>query len=371
MDPRSFGRHIMSLIEKKDLDEKTSYEMFSDVLLNRQSEVQQGAFLAALVAKGETVDELYGAWKAIYELDTIKVQTSLPGPLVENSGTGMDNLYTFNVSTASAIVASSLGVIMVRHGARALTSKCGTVDILEALGLDVEAPVEKVAESVKEAGIGLFNGMSAKVHPGALARILSKMYFGSTFNISASLASPVIPQLAIRGVYSSRIIEKMANLMKRIGYEKGMVAHGEVEGLNKGMDEISPCGKTKVIEFSRDKMTRYELEPEDFGIPRCKLSDIQSKENMEEEVKRFLLVLAGKGSEACVNFTAINAGAILYIAEKCGTLLQGKEMAQEAMVSGRAIKKLVQWVSIQDHPEKKGLNVLLKLLEDLGLKNFL
>ncbi len=367
MDPKSFGYHIQRLIEKKDLDEEASYQCFKDLLTNGQSELQQGAFLAALVSKGETAEELYGAWRAIYELDTVKVTTPLPDPLFENSGTGMDGLFTFNVSTASAIVASSLGVVMARHGARALTSKCGTVDILEALGINVEAEVELVAESIKETGIGLFNGMSPKVHPGALARILSQIHFGSTFNISASLASPVRPKLALRGVYREDLMEKIGMLMRRIGYERAMVVHGLVDGHQKGMDEISPCGITKILQFDSKEVKRYELTPQDLGIPTYEIKDIVFSGDLKEEIKRFLLVLGGKGSKACTDFTAINSGAILYVADKAESILKGKEMAMEAISSGKALQKLVEWVGIQRDPAKEGPKRLLSLLSSLRL----
>lgn len=141
---KKFGAVIQRLIDGESLSRDETYSMFRQVLLNQQPELQQGAFLAALVSKGETAQEIAGAWQAIDELDTVHVRDDLPSVLVENSGTGMDSLKTFNVSTAAAIVASACGVTMARHGARALTSFCGTVDILESLGIDVECDVATV-----------------------------------------------------------------------------------------------------------------------------------------------------------------------------------------------------------------------------------
>lgn len=367
MDPKTFGYYIQQLIDKRDLDSDTSYRLFKEVLLNKQPDLQQGAFLAALVSKGETVEELYGAWRAIYELDTVKVQRDLPDPLFENSGTGMDGLFTFNVSTASAIVAASLGVFIARHGARALTSRCGTVDILESLGINVQADVDLVAKSIAETGIGLFNGMSPKVHPGALARILSQIRFGSTFNISASLASPVRPKLALRGVYNEGVQKSIANLMRQIGYERAMVVYGLVDNTFRGMDEISPCGVTKVLEFYLDHSWSYELTPEELGIKRYDLSEILFEGGLEEERRKFLLVLGGKGPRACVDFTAINAGAILYISGKADNLRRGTEMAFEAIYSGKAVQKLIEWASVQTDPHRKGVDHLMGLLSSLKL----
>lgn len=367
MDPKTFGYYVQQLIDKKDLDPDTSYNLFKEILLNNQSDLQQGAFLAALVSKGETVEELYGAWKAIYELDTVKVERALPDPLFENSGTGMDGLFTFNVSTASAVVAASLGVVMARHGARALTSKCGTVDILESVGINVEADVDLVAKSIAETGIGIFNGMSSKVHPGALARILSQVRFGSTLNISASLASPVRPKLALRGVYNEDLQKRIPHLMRQIGYERAMVVYGLVDGTNRGMDEISPCGITKVVEFHLDHFLHYELTPEELGIQRHDLSEILFQGDLEEERRKFLLVLAGKGPRACIEFTAINAGAILYISGKANSHRKGTEMSLEAIYSGKAVQKLLDWASVQTDPNQKGLEQLKQLLSSLKL----
>ena len=178
------------------------------------------------------------------ELDTTDVPEDLGVPLVENSGTGMDQLKTFNVSSAAAVVAAAGGARLARHGARALTSSCGTVDLLESVGIDVECDVETVAKSIREVGIGIFNGMSAKIHPRSLARILSQIRFGSTLNIAASLASPCRPTHALRGVYAKDVIPKAAAVMKEIGYERAMVVHGFDKNREKGMDELSTIGES-------------------------------------------------------------------------------------------------------------------------------
>ncbi len=138
-------------------------------------------------------------------------------PPVENSGTGMDSFKTFNISTAAAIVAAAGGVRMARHGARAVTSDCGTVDMAKALGVDVDCGTDIVAESIFRAGIGLFNGMSPQVHPRALARVLSQTGFGSTLNIATSLANPASPRLAVRGVYRREMVATVAEVMRAIG----------------------------------------------------------------------------------------------------------------------------------------------------------
>ena len=147
-----FGSNIQRLINKEDLDRDIIRKMFTQVLRGEQPDLQQGAFLAALVAKGETAAEIAGAWEAIREVDTVKVEPKVDGPILDNCGTGLDPFKTFNISTAASIIAAAEGVVLARHGARSITSKCGTVDVAEALGVDVEAEIEVARKSVEQCG---------------------------------------------------------------------------------------------------------------------------------------------------------------------------------------------------------------------------
>lgn len=358
MEIRDFGRWIQHLIDKKDLSRSETYALFRQVLLNQQPDLQQGAFLAALVAKGETVDEIAGAWQAIDELDTVHVSAPISGPLFENSGTGMDDLKTFNVSSAAAIVAAACGITMARHGARALTSSCGTVDILEAVGIDVECDVAVVEASLRTTGIGLFNGMSAKVHPGALGRILSQIRFGSTLNIAASLANPARPTIGLRGVYHERLLRPACEIMRQIGYTRGIVVHGKDSASGLGMDELSVCGETLIHEFTPEGTRSYTLAPEDVGIARVPFARIAFQGPLPAEAGRFLQVLSGTGDSACIDFVALNAGAILYTAGPCASIKDGVGCARETMGSGRAIAKLREWVSVQASSDGSGRRTL-------------
>jgi anthranilate phosphoribosyltransferase len=215
---RYFGGKVDLLIRRVSLSRSEAKELFIQILQNVQPDLQQGAFLAAITAKGATPEEIAGIWEAIYEIDTVKVRPEVNGPLVENCGTGMDAIKTFNISTAASIVAAADGINMAKHGARAITSRCGAVDILETLGVDVDCGAELVKRSIERAGIGIFNGMSGKVHPQALGRILSQIRFGTVLNIAGSLANPALPSCGVRGVYSREMILPTARVMHEIGY---------------------------------------------------------------------------------------------------------------------------------------------------------
>lgn len=345
---QQFGMQIQRLIRGEDLNRQETYSMFKAVMLNEQPDLQQGAFLGALVSKGETVDEIAGAWEAIDQFDTVQSSAVFNGPVVENSGTGMDQLNTFNVSSAAAIVAASCGATMARHGARALSSFCGTVDILEAVGINIECDISTVEKSIAETGIGLFNGMSPHIHPGALGRILSQIRFGSTLNIAASLANPCKPTIGLRGVGNENLLSPSAQVMRSIGYERGMVVYGIDSVSQHGMDEISICGETKVIEFSGDSMEEYTVTPEELGVKRALVEKITATGDLERETKRFLAVLKGDGPEECIDFTCINAGAILYVSGLCKSIKEGVLQSNRAIRDGSAHAKLEQWKKSQN-----------------------
>lgn len=365
---REFGRNIQNLIEKQNLTQETCYAMFRQVLENRQPDLQQGAFLAALAAKGETVDEIAGAWQAIVELDTRTIEIDDTEPLVENSGTGMDALKTFNVSTAAAVVAAAGGVRMARHGSRGLTSSCGTVDLLDTLGIDVACPVERVADSISRTGIGLFNGMSAEVHPNALFRILSRIRFGSTLNIAASLASPCRPSHGLRGVYAEALIGKVSRIMKAIGYRRAMVVHGYNADGSRGMDEISTLGETSVQEFFPDGTGRaYRIRPEEMGLACGRYEAVAALGDARKEALRFLRVVGGLDHPACIDLVCANAGAILYLADKAVDLPAGVDAARDLIHGGRALAKLCHWMRAQSDAKHEGLRRFSALAARAGL----
>jgi anthranilate phosphoribosyltransferase len=374
---RAFGADIQRLIDGHDLTRERTYELFRQVLLAEQPDLQQGALLAALVAKGETPEEIAGAWQAIVEFDTVPaalesiVSARSRGPLVENSGTGMDALKTFNVSSAAAIIAAARGARMARHGARALTSRCGAVDILEAVGVDVECDAATVERSISVAGIGIFNGMSPAVHPGGLGRILSQIRFGSTLNIAASLANPVRPTHGVRGVYADGMLGPVGDVMMEIGYEHALVVHGYDDRREAGMDEISVLGPTVVSELRADgSRDAYTVEPEDFGMRRAAHSEIAPLGDLRAESVRFLQVLGGRGHEACGDAACLNAAAVLYVAGQATDLADGLEQAREAVESGAALAKLEEWVAAQAggvEQRSAGEARLAALREEAGL----
>ncbi len=361
---KAFGTKLNRLIKGGSLTRQEAKEMFSQVLLNEQPDAHQGAFLAAITAKGATPDEIAGSWEAIYELDTFKVSPEVSGDLFENCGTGMDAVETFNISTASSIVAAAAGVPMAKHGARAITSKCGTVDILEVLGVDVEGDPSIVQKSIEGAGIGIFNGMSPRVHPVGLGRILSKIRFGTILNIAGSLANPAMPRCGLRGVYSKDLVVPIAEAMSEIGYSRAMVVHGLTFDGERGMDEISPSGKTFAAEILQDgRIETFELSPRDFGAKPVDVRHLAPREDRVEEAVELIRVLSGEERGPKEMAVSINSAPILYIAGKVENLSEGFLISKEIMRSGKALEKLGEWVRAQNSDPLAGAERLEYLVE--------
>jgi len=350
----NFGRIITRLIQKESLSRQEARHAFTMVLKDEVTEMQQGAFLAALTAKGETGEEVAGAWEAIYELDTEKVPLDGQGPVVENSGTGMDSFKTFNISTAASLIAASGGVKMARHGARAITSKCGTVDLAEALGVDVECTAGVVAESIGRSGVGLFNGMSPLIHPNALGRILSRIRFGSTLNIAASLANPAMPRMGVRGVYAREMILPVAGVMKAIGYKRALVMYGEVDDSDMGMDEASVCGTTHCAELTETgQIVTYSFRPSDLGMDTHDPSGLVPSDDLSQEARSFTSLLQARLKGARADAAVLNGGLIFYVAGLSDTIGGGARKASSILEGGGAFDTLRRWVIAQNrHPEE-------------------
>jgi anthranilate phosphoribosyltransferase len=364
---KKFGNSITSLISGNDLTREQTKELFSEILNNKQSDIHQGAFLAAITAKGPCPEEIAGTWDAIYDIDTAKIRPDTKQPVVDNCGTGMDSFKTFNISTAASIVAAAGGVCLARHGARAVTSRCGTVDLCETLGVDMECPVETVKTSIEKTGIGLFNAMSPLVHPQALFRILSQMSFGSILNIAASLANPVMPEYGVRGVYAKEMISPVIETMKEIGFKKAMVFYGSSGNGMGGMDELSPISESWVAELSEDgNIEHYALSPEILDI-RYSITpeEIAGGNDPEMEALKLLTVFTSKDKKALYETICLNAAPIFYVAGKTAAIKSGIEKSREIIASGKAMNKLKEWIVTQHRDPETGKRQLEHLMQKL------
>jgi anthranilate phosphoribosyltransferase len=361
---QTFGTIITRLIKRENLTRQEAKQAFISILNNEITQMHQGAFLSALAAKGETKHEVAGLWEAIYELDTTKVNLNKGIHIADNCGTGMDTFKTFNISTAASIIAAAGGIPMARHGARAITSICGTVDIAEALGVNVECSADIVKKSIETSGIGLFNGMSPHIHPNALGRILSQINFGSTLNIAASLANPALPSIGVRGVYSKEMIEPIAHVMEEIGYKNAIVLHGCVGESDKGMDEASICGITHCMQISEKQGNRdFFIDPKKLGLAAKNYDDLVPEKDIQREAKRFAALFINGDRSVRKDAVILNAALIFLAADKAETIEEAIEKSAKLLESGTAFKTLEKWVQTQNTYPEKGLKQLHSLVQ--------
>jgi anthranilate phosphoribosyltransferase len=360
-----FGQTITKLIHKTDLSLQEAHQSFRMMLSNEVTEMQQGAFLAALTAKGETEEEVAGGWKAVYELDTCKVDLPCNEELVDNCGTGMDSFKTFNISTAASIIAAAGGVKIARHGARAITSSCGTVDMAELLGVDVECDVDTVANSIEKSGIGLFNGMSPTVHPMALGRILSQIRFGSPLNIAASLANPALPKNGVRGVYSRELLMPVARVMQSIGYQNTIVVYGAIDNSDKGMDEASVCGTTHCVQLKNGELRQFSMEVQETGLKKHNPEGLRPPGDSRQNVSHMLSLLAGRSNGAARDAVLLNSALIFQLRDITPTVAEGVELAGDIIDKGKAIEQLEKWVVSQNRNPEEGQKHFHKLTSEV------
>jgi len=225
------------------------------------------------------------------------------------------------------------------------------------LGVDVECPVSVVADSIVRSNLGLFNGMSPETHPAALGRILSQIHFGSTLNISASLANPALPKIAVRGVWCKDLLLPVLRVMHSIGYKRATTVYGTIDNSDQGMDEASVCGLSFAAQLKDDGSIRsFSFRPDDFGLASHKAECLAPFEDLEQESIEFLKVIKNCTTQARKDAVVLNAALILYVADKVPTIREGVRCSVEILQRGQAFETLKRWVQTQNREPAKGLD---------------
>ena len=319
----------MASIDSKKLSVKDfMHSLMSGVLSDDIIE----SYVLALNEKGVTAENIFDAAIVMRQFSK-QVVIHDKTYLVDTCGTGGDGIQTFNVSTLSAIVAASAGVKVAKHGGRLVSSKCGSADVLEALGVNVNLTADKVASLVNEIGIAFM--FAPNFHPAMryAAPVRKKLGIRTIFNVLGPLANPALASRQVLGVYDKSLTQTMAEVLSKLGSEHVMVVHGE-----DGMDEISISSPTTVTELKNKTITTYTIEPSDFGLDLADLKTIQV-ENADASKAMMLDVLKGsQGSHR--NITILNAGAAIYVSGITSTLKEGIEKATSVIDQGLALKKL-------------------------------
>lgn len=327
---------LSQLLERQDLTQDTMLAVMRQVMSGELTPAQIAAFLIALRAKGETVDEIAAAAMVMRELST-KVAIQDTKHLIDTCGTGGDGIQTFNVSTVCAFVAAAAGAKVAKHGGRSVSSTCGSADVLEALGVNVNQTPEQVAASVNEIGIGFMfapNHHSAMKHAAPVRRELG---IRTLFNLLGPMTNPATARRQVMGVFDKNLTGKLAKVLQKLGSEHVLVVHGA-----DGMDEISFTGDTFVAELKNGQVTEYVLDPAQFGLATHQLKDIQIKDATESKAM-ILDVLNGKKG-AARDIVLMNAGAAIYVSGQAESLQAGIDKAAAVIDSGAALEKLNQLI---------------------------
>jgi anthranilate phosphoribosyltransferase len=331
-----FRDYLQKIIDKKNLSESEMSEMIEEIFSGTLSNAQIGAFMAALATKGETFEELAGAARAMRR-KAARIQVSAPA-VVDTCGTGGDGGGTFNISTTTAFVVAGSGVTVAKHGNRAVSSRCGSADLVEALGVNITVDPSVVEEAVAEIGIGF---LFAPLYHGAMkhaAAARKEVGVRSIFNMLGPLTNPAAANCQLLGVYAPQLTEMFAEALRLLGTRRALVVHG-----HDGLDEISVCAPTRISELKDGLIRTYDIDPERFLGRRAAPSQIAGGDPARNAaITRG--VLAGDHG-ACRDVVVLNAGAALMAAGKTDTIEAGMRLAAESIDSGSARRKLDELVN--------------------------
>ena len=324
------------VINGKDLSEEESFRVMRAIMSGNLSQVEISAFLTAMRMKEETPEEIAGFARAMREF-CIKIKPRVKS-LVDVCGTGGDDLGTFNISTTSMFIVAGSGICVAKHGNRSITSNCGSADVLEELGINLNLEFEKIQECIERIGIGF---MFAPLHHSAMKYVMPvrrKLGFRTVFNILGPLTNPAFAESQLMGVFSAELTEKLAKVFKILGLRRAMVVHGEP-----GMDEISICGKTKISELRDDEIRTYFIKPEDFGMKRRSVRELRGGD-ARENASILRRILSCEGDDAKTNITLINSAGGIVVGGIADDLEHGLEIARDTLESGNAYKKLNEFI---------------------------
>lgn len=325
---------IAKVINREDLSDEIMSEVMNEIMEGEATDAQKAAFLTALNMKGETIDEITAAAK-VMRLHCERFFNDMD--VLEIVGTGGDGANTFNISTLTSIVVSSLGVPVAKHGNRAASSKCGTADCLEALGVKIDIAPAQSAQILKDLNICFL--FAQKYHPAMrfVGSVRREIGIRTLFNVLGPLANPAGANMQLLGVYCEDLVEPLAHVLANLGVKRAMVVYG-----TDCIDEISMSAPTKVCEVKDGTYTSYEIAPEQFGFARCAKEDLVGG-TPEENAAIARAILKGESGPKA-DAVLFNCGAALYIAGKSASIEDGVTLAREAIQNGSALAQLEKFI---------------------------
>jgi len=326
-----FNQAIDKVVRGQGLSLQESEDAMGLIMSGKVSEAQIASFLTALRMKGETVEEITGCARVMRDkVTSIKTDHTR---LVDTCGTGGDQSSTFNISTTAAFVAAGVGLPVAKHGNRSVSSRCGSADVLEALGVNLDISPLDAAASIEKIGIGFL--FAPKLHLAMKHAIKPRKEIGirTIFNILGPLTNPAKARRQVIGVYAPELTEVLAYVLLNLGTEHALIVHGL-----DGIDEITICEETKISELKNGQVKTYYLKPEDLGFERARSSEIKGGE-IEQNARITSSILEGKKGPGR-NIVVINAAAVLVAGRLAENFSQGVKLAEESIDKGEALGKL-------------------------------
>jgi len=326
-----FKDHLSTIISRTDLNQSQMAEMMSEIFDGKTTDAQVGAMMAALATKGETVEELAGAARAMRK-KAHRIQAAAT-QVVDTCGTGGDGLKTFNISTTTAFVVAGCGVTVAKHGNRSVSSKCGSADVLETLGIKLDTDPEVVEEAVQGIGIGF---LFAPLYHSAMrfaAKARTEVGLRSIFNMLGPLTNPAGANCQLLGVFAPQLTEMFAEALRLLGARSAFVVHG-----HDGLDEISVCAPTRVSQLENDMIRTYDIYPEQYFGRLAEPGQMTGGDPVENAAITRMILGGEKGPKRDV--VVLNAAAALVASQKAADLTTGIELAEQAIDSGAAMGKL-------------------------------
>lgn len=322
---------ISNIVDRVDLSRDEMHSVMQQIMTGGATPIQIGGFLAGIRTKGETVEEIVAAVEVMRELAT-RIEVS-KDHLVDTCGTGGDDSQSFNVSTACALVVAAAGGRVAKHGNRSMSSKSGSADVLEALGVNLDIPPDRVAACIEEINIGFLYAPdyhSAVRHAAAPRRELGTR---TLFNLLGPLTNPAGAPHQLLGVFASRWVEPLANVLRALGSKHVLVVHAE-----DGLDELSIAAPSLIAELRDGKVRTYKFRPEEVGITRQSLDAIRVDGPAESAAMIREVFAGGQGPSA--DMVILNSGAALYAADVASTLQEGVDLARQVLADGSAARKV-------------------------------
>ncbi|MCM1299059.1 MAG: anthranilate phosphoribosyltransferase [Firmicutes bacterium] len=325
---------ISQLVNKEELSCETVEQVMEEIMSGEASPVLMSAYLTALTAKGETVNEITASAKGMRKAGT---PLKHEGSVFEIVGTGGDKSNSFNISTTASLVIAASGVKVAKHGNRAASSKSGAADCLESLGVKIGLEPEQMAQVLDECGICFLFAQKYHAAMRFVGPVRKELGIRTVFNILGPLTNPAAADLQVMGVFAENYVEPLAHVLHNLGVKRGMTVYG----LDR-LDEVSVSAPTKICEFNGDKFKTYTVTPEEFGIKTAQKSEILGGTG-EENAQITLGILKGEITGAKRDVVLLNSACGLYVAGKAETVSEGIGLAAELIDSGKALKKLEQF----------------------------